>query len=229
MHITYEILGVPWDHTCWGRTISSRLSVLACLNASNPFSRAASKLSILSKMWNPWPHPFAPNFQWPLFMFRMKLFCAVFSDPCLSIWTLCIFCPLCSLFSSFMTLDIPYGSQVYIAISLCRDLFWAPKLNVSSFLSPYTALFYSCHLLLLDDIFSSYFPPKNIRSIFYHQVWDQSLLYIVCVQYMFIMWMVILGIWIERDYLAQGITSIEEEEKVENGWEYQILVLLPHN
>lgn len=51
------------------------------------FSRAASKLSILSKMWSPWPHPSAPNFQWPLFMFRMKLFYAVFSDPCLSIWT----------------------------------------------------------------------------------------------------------------------------------------------
>lgn len=83
MHITYEILGFPLDHTRQGCTISSQLSVLACLYASNPFSKAASKLFILSKMWSPWPHPSAPNFQWPLFMFRMKLFLCCFQWPLL--------------------------------------------------------------------------------------------------------------------------------------------------
>lgn len=59
--------------------------------------------------------PSAPNFQWPLIMFRIKFVFMLFSvtPAYLSELSLCTFCPLHSLSSSFMSLGIPYGSQVY--------------------------------------------------------------------------------------------------------------------
>lgn len=164
-------------------------------------------------------------------MFRIKLYLCCFQWPLLIylnfLYVLSVPFALCSLVS--WPLIFLMGLKFTLP-SPCRDLFWAPKLNISSFLSPYTALFYSCHLLLLDDIFSSYFPPKNVRSIFITRSGTNPCsLYIVWVQYMFIMWMNSYIRNMNRKGLSSSRDHFHRGGRESGKWEYWMLVLFPHN